>query len=136
MHASTQPDRWWLLKRPHIRAQLAQEPVVFEGVAGAPRLKLGGASGAQSAVLPCVDAFLGVEHNGPFEMDEWSVAKGTLAHLPPPHRALLRRLRGLGAPGSAAAVERRLVELRAASAPRRTVPTYSPTCARLSTDQG
>ena len=27
MHASTQPTRWWLLKSPHIRAQLAHPPL-------------------------------------------------------------------------------------------------------------
>ena len=99
-----------------IRQSLASfsEPIVFEGVyeggsARALRLKLGGASGAQSAILPCVDAFLGIGHSGKHELDEWSVDKGSLAHLPPPHRELLAKLRVL-APGSASKIERRLEE--------------------------
>ena len=113
--------------RPHvfhdaIRQSLASvdAPVLFEGVrtsTGAPlTLQLGGASGAQSAVLPCVDALLGIGHRGRHELAQWSADKGTLTHLPPPHRALLQRLRAT-APGSAAAVERALHDLADAASP-------------------
>lgn len=86
--------------------------VEFEGVRdadGAPyRRTLTGASGAQSAVLPCVDAFLGIGHAGRHELQEWS--GDALAHLPPPHRALLLRLRAR-APGSTASVQRTIDRL-------------------------
>lgn len=91
-----------------IRLSLAGFPelVSFAGVDGAEPRKLGGASGAQSAVLPCVDAFLGIGHSGRHEVDAWS-STGALAHLPPAHRDLLYRLRASG-PGSRSAVERLL----------------------------
>ena len=86
--------------------------VEFEGVRdvdGAPyRRTLTGASGAQSAVMPCVDAFLGIGHAGRHELQEWS--GDALAHLPPPHRALLLRLRAR-APGSTAVVQRTIDRL-------------------------
>jgi len=82
-------------------------PVRFEGVGGGSgeTRELGGASGAQSAVLPAVDAFLGIGHSGPHELVQWS-PKTTpfLRHLPPAHRELIRKLRS-SAPGSASTVQ-------------------------------
>jgi indoleamine 2,3-dioxygenase len=40
------------------------EGVEFRGVAGNPRVRHNGASAAQSALLPAIDAFLGVSHAG------------------------------------------------------------------------
>lgn len=84
-------------------------PVIFEGVSGAGgstlTLELGGASGAQSAILPAVDAFLGIGHSGPHELEQWSPSTTPfLRHLPPAHRELIRQLRS-SAPGSASTVQ-------------------------------
>lgn len=60
--------------------------VVFEGVddlAGEPR-SLRGASGAQSTVLPALDATLGVEHEATALLD---VLGDMRSYMPPPHRA-------------------------------------------------
>ena len=60
--------------------------VVFEGVdelAGEPR-SLRGASGAQSAVLPALDATLGVEHEATALLD---VLGDMRSYMPPSHRA-------------------------------------------------
>lgn len=56
-----------------------------------------------------MDAFLGISHNGRNELRQWSVDEGNLSHLPPPHRALLRRLRA-SAPASAAAIRATLAK--------------------------
>ena len=99
-----------------IRQRLAgvPGPVAFEGVRGQP-LSLTGASGAQSAILPCVDALLGIGHTGPYELREWSVDEGGLTHLPPAHRRLLCTLRR-HAPASTATIERMLRDLEGGAA--------------------
>ena len=81
-----------LLPLPHARA----------GVRGTPTIRLGGASGAQSSLIPCIDAFLGVSHNGPHEsVDSYAPSKaGALRHMPGPHRMLLTQLHAT-APASA-----------------------------------
>lgn len=94
--------------------------VLFEGVgsyASPATFQLTGASGAQSAVLPCVDAFMGIGHTGAHEPSGWSVDQGSggLSHLPPPHRRLLHTLRKLA---PAAHIERTLAALDAAGAER------------------
>ena len=97
-----------------IRLRLAgfTESVILEGVRDQPTIRLTGASGAQSAVLPCVDALLGIGHSGHHELREWSVDTGDLHHLPPPHRALLLALRA-HAPAGPAELERQLSLLEA-----------------------
>ena len=85
-------------------------PVLFEGVykeGGAPtHHELRGASGAQSAVLPIVDAFLGIGHSGPAELPAYAPAEREqqLRHMPPAHRRLLRMLQA-SPPASAAALD-------------------------------
>ena len=89
-----------------IRGSLAglEKPVTFMGVAGTPSLKLGGASGAQSPLIPCFDAFLGVCHHGPHEPMAWSVEADGLSHMPPEHRSVLLQMRA-SAPASATRVQ-------------------------------
>ena len=85
-------------------------PIRLRGVRGGPLgafasrtyATLRGASGAQSALLPCVDAFLGIGHTGPREMPEYAPSR--VEHMPLAHRALLRRLRA-AAPAAPDAVE-------------------------------
>ena len=87
-------------------------PVAFDGVDGTPLLELGGASGAQSAILPAVDAFLGISHSGPHELAAWSPSTTPfLRHLPPAHREFIRRLRQ-AAPGAAQSVRTIMERLR------------------------
>jgi indoleamine 2,3-dioxygenase len=68
-----------------------QSPVVYEGVPehhGAPQGYYG-ETGAQSSIVPCLDAVLGVAHQ-PDELREYLV--GMRAYMPPAHRAFLERL--------------------------------------------
>ena len=104
-----------------IRAQLAHldVPVLFEGVRSrllARRtLRVGGASGAQSPTIPCIDAFLGIGHAGKQELPDWSPDRQpALSHLPRAHRALIARLRAT-APASAAHVRQLVARLQQTS---------------------
>ena len=86
-------------------------PVHLRGVGRV--VKLTGASGAQSAIIPCIDCFLGVAHNGHAELPQYRLdglepgaqpaASGgelpyephpvPLSHLPSSHKAMLARVR-------------------------------------------
>ena len=81
-------------------------PIALRDAAGGvfARVTLRGASGAQSPLLPCIDAFLGIGHAGKDEMPEY--APTAVHHMPLAHRGLLRDLRS--APPAAAGAIRAL----------------------------
>lgn len=79
-----------------------ESPITLRGVAGTTSVIMHGASGAQSALLPCVDAFLGIGHHGQHELPEYALDR--VEHMPVSHRAFLRQLRR-SAPASREAIK-------------------------------
>lgn len=74
--------------RPYIHG-FTQHPVIYEGVreyAGAPQ-KFFGETGAQSSIIPYVDAVLGIEHEDGDELDKYLL--NMRQYMPPYHRKIL-----------------------------------------------